>query len=77
LGFRYFGKDWGFANYLKAALDEVSKKIKVEVTRLPSEKKGNRAVDVGQADSLRGGWLPPLPGAEDPLCPADCQSAAD
>jgi hypothetical protein len=28
----YFGNDWGLVNYLKAALEEVSQKIKVEVT---------------------------------------------
>jgi len=28
----YFGNDWGFVNYLMAALDEVSQKIRVEVT---------------------------------------------
>lgn len=27
----YFGNDWGFANYLKSALDEASQKIKVEI----------------------------------------------
>ena len=36
----YFGNDWGFVNYLKAALDEVSQKIKVEVTGETPQKKG-------------------------------------
>jgi hypothetical protein len=36
----YFGNAWGFANYLKAALDQAGQKIKVEVTQLPSKKKG-------------------------------------
>jgi hypothetical protein len=28
----YFGNDWGLVNYLRSALEEVSQKIKVEVT---------------------------------------------
>ena len=28
----YYGNDWGFKNYLKAALDEVGTKVQVEVT---------------------------------------------
>jgi hypothetical protein len=28
----YYGNDWGFRNYLKAALDEVCTKVQVEVT---------------------------------------------
>jgi hypothetical protein len=28
----YFGNDWGFVNYLRAALDEASQKIRVEIT---------------------------------------------
>ena len=36
----YFGNEWGFVNYLKAALDEASQKIKVEITGLPNKKKG-------------------------------------
>lgn len=28
----YYGNDWGFKNYLKAALDEVCTKVQVEVT---------------------------------------------
>jgi hypothetical protein len=35
----YFGNDWGFVNYLKAALDEASQKIKVEVIGGPNQKK--------------------------------------
>jgi hypothetical protein len=35
----YFGNDWGFVNYLMAALDEVSKKIRVEVTGEDHSKK--------------------------------------
>jgi hypothetical protein len=34
----YFGNDWGFEKYLKAALDEASQKIKVEVVNSKSEK---------------------------------------
>ncbi|MCL4488892.1 MAG: hypothetical protein M1570_12280 [Chloroflexi bacterium] len=35
----YFGNDWGLVNYLKAALDEVGQKIKVEVVGGDQQKK--------------------------------------
>lgn len=35
----YYGNDWGFRNYLKAALDEVCTKVQVEVTGESQEKK--------------------------------------
>jgi hypothetical protein len=35
----YYGNDWGLAKYLKAALDEVGTKLKVEITGEPQEKK--------------------------------------
>lgn len=36
----YYGNDWGFKNYLKAALDEVCTKMQVEVTsELQGQKK--------------------------------------
>ena len=34
----YYGNDWGFRNYLKAALDEVCTKVQVEVTGEPPKK---------------------------------------
>jgi|ERR1035441_356937 hypothetical protein len=36
----YFGHGFGFAKYLRNALDEASQKIKVEVTGLPNKKIG-------------------------------------
>jgi hypothetical protein len=35
----YYGNDWGLANYLKSALDEVGTKLQVEVTGELQEKK--------------------------------------
>ena len=35
----YYGNAWGLKNYLKAALDEVSTKVQVEVTGQPPAKK--------------------------------------
>jgi hypothetical protein len=35
----YYGNDWGFKNYLKAALEEVATKVRVEVT---GETAGNK-----------------------------------
>lgn len=34
----YYGNDWGFAKYLKAALEEVNLKIQVEVTGAATDK---------------------------------------
>ncbi len=34
----YYGNDWGFEKYLKAALDEVNRKIQVEITGVPAGK---------------------------------------
>jgi hypothetical protein len=34
----YYGNDWGFEKYLRAALEEVNLKIQVEVTGVASEK---------------------------------------
>ena len=35
----YYGNDWGLKNYLKAALDEVGTKVRVEVTGTQGKKK--------------------------------------
>ena len=35
----YYGDDWGFKGFMSAALDEVCKKVQVEVTGVPSKKK--------------------------------------
>jgi hypothetical protein len=35
----YYGNDWGFRNFMKAALNEVCAKIQVEVTGNPSKAK--------------------------------------
>jgi hypothetical protein len=37
----YYGNDWGLENYLKAAMDEVSTKVQVELTGAPQVKKKN------------------------------------
>ena len=34
----YYGNDWGFEKYLRAALDEVGEKVRTEITGMPGRK---------------------------------------